>query len=77
MRKTVYNKLAPEVREAIKAAEQEASREYYLERKEHILAVQKKRRQEKPLEYAQTMAKYWNKKVTELEAQQKEDTPNV
>ena len=77
MRKTVYDKLAPEVREAIKAAEQEASREYYQERKEYILAVQKKRRQEKPLEYARSMAKHWNKKVAELEAQQKEGAPNV
>lgn len=77
MRKAMYDKLPPDVRETVRAAASEAQREYYREHKETILASQKKSHKKDPLRYARTMAKHWNKKVAELEAQQKEDTPNV
>lgn len=77
MRKAMYDKLPPDVQETVRAAASEAQREYYQEHKETILANQKKSHKKDPLRYARTMAKHWNKKVAELEAQQKEDTPNV
>lgn len=77
MRKAMYDKLPPDVRETVRAAANETQREYYREHKKQMLASQAKFRKNNPLNYARTMAKHWNKKVAELEAQQKEDTPNV
>ena len=73
----MYDKLPPDVRETVRAAANETQREYYQEHKKQILANQKKSHKKDPLRYARTMAKHWNKKVAELEAQQKEDAPNV
>ena len=77
MRKSLLEKLTPEDQEIVREANREYANEYYRKNRDKVSERTKESRRKNPLGYAKSMAKYWNKKVAELEAQQKEDTPNV